>query len=155
MRVWAANKHYSHFLSRSCFLLLMLAFAVAGLNGCSTQSTDGEAESNAFDEYYEAIRAKNYNALEQHLGEDFYNRYSLEEWKNHLTRVNEVLGDLESYKIKNRAISTIYSGTRVTFQISAKYANGFAQEIIVMFKEINSDEPSKIIAHSIKSDLLR
>ena len=98
-------------------------------------NTLGKAEQLA-DNFFQAVKNKDFEqaaAYFQDSPSDPRGR-----WLAELRENNAKLGDLESYKLVDKEVDTVYSGTRYILVYYAKYANLSARETLILFNGVST-----------------
>lgn len=137
------------------FLLLLMT-------GCGLIQEPKDAEA-VMDKYYATIKAKDFDKTMTFYTADFFTSPSSQigskEWRNVLSRIQDKLGNMQTYKITSWKV-TSYAGTdRVgtiyDFQCDVTYSKGTAIETLKLFKPAGgSDQDLKVLGHHIESNAL-
>jgi hypothetical protein len=117
---------------------VMVALLCVCLLGCSDPSnTVGMAEQVA-DKFYQAIKSNDFEkaaAYFQDTPSDPRGRWLAELRENH-----NKLGALQSYKLVDKEVDTVYSGTRYVFVYQTKYTKYAARETLILFDGVSTFE---------------
>jgi len=106
------------------------------LLGCSDPgNTTGMAEHMA-DEYYQAVKNKDFDkAAGLFLDSPGAPRAK---WLEQLRDYNAKLGDLQDYKLIDKEVDTVYSGSRYVFRYITTYAKSPATETLILFDGVSN-----------------
>ena len=112
------------------------ALFCAMLLGCSDPgNTTGMAEHMA-DEYYQAVKNKDFDkAAGMFLDSPGEPRAK---WLEQLRDYNAKLGDLQDYKLIDKEVDTVYSGSRYIFRYVTTYSKSSATETLVLFDGVSN-----------------
>ena len=117
-----------------CRLVVLLL--CAWLAGCSDPgNTMGMAEQLA-DNFYQAVKSKDFDkaaAYFQDSPSDPRGR-----WLAELRENNSKLGSLEDYKLVDKEVDTVYSGTRYIFVYQTQYSKYPARETLILFDGVST-----------------
>ena len=106
------------------------------LGGCSNPgNTVGMAQQLA-DNFYQAVKSQDFEkaaAYFQDSPSDPRGR-----WLAELRDNNKKLGSLESYKLVDKEVDTVYSGTRYIFVYLTKYSKHTARETLILFDGVST-----------------
>lgn len=106
------------------------------LVGCSDPgNTVGMAEQLA-DNFYQAVKSKDFDkaaAYFQDSPSDPRGR-----WLAELRENNSKLGSLEDYKLVDKEVDTVYSGTRYIFVYQTQYSKYPARETLILFDGVST-----------------
>jgi hypothetical protein len=106
------------------------------LLGCSDPgNTTGMAEHMA-DEYYQAVKNKDFDkAAGLFLDSPGEPRAK---WLEQLRDYNAKLGDLQDYKLIDKEVDTVYSGSRYVFRYVTTYSKSPATETLILFDGVSN-----------------
>ena len=106
------------------------------LLGCSDPgNTTGMAEHMA-DEYYQAVKNKDFDkAAGLFLDSPGEPRAK---WLEQLRDYNSKLGDLQDYKLIDKEVDTVYSGSRYIFRYVTTYSKSPATETLILFDGVSN-----------------
>jgi hypothetical protein len=95
----------------------------------------GMAEHQA-EQFFQAVKGKEFDkaaAYFQDTPSDPRGR-----WAAELRENNNNLGDLESYRLVDKEVDTVYSGTRYILVYYAKYAKKPMRETLILFNGVST-----------------
>ena len=126
------------------------------LGGCEigTPVPKQEFAQKIADEFYKSLHDRKYEEAFSLVNADFFGPRTKEEWVTYFDKINDTLGPMESYKLKEPHVSTRLSGTFFIFEYRGKYEHGLGKELITLIHEINSDDPLRIWGYKIESSKL-
>ena len=139
-------------LTKKTILCLGLLFSFL-LAGCSKE-VEEEAVVPIVNEFFSAIKQKDYDKAMTFYSDDFFNMRSHDDWRAYLQEVQGKLGDLQQVKLKRKQTSTVLSGRRFIFIFSNQYEKARTKETVIFFQQVTSDD-IKIQVHKIESKALR
>jgi hypothetical protein len=133
------------------FSLLILIFLMAS---CGNIAQDSKAAEAVAKDYFESIRAKDFDKAITFYAPQFFEKTTREEWLQSLKNINERLGgldkyDLVSWKIQANA-GTPNSGTFYILEYKIIYTKYQSAETLTLFRPTSGGE-IKILGHSIQS----
>ena len=118
-------------IRRECAGIALLCMALLGCD--SPPQPVGMAEQAA-DQYYQALKSKDFDKAASYFldtpGEP------TDKWLQQLRDYNGKLGDLQGYHLVDKAVNTVYSGTRYTLIFNTKYSKYSATETLSFFDGI-------------------
>jgi len=123
------------------YVAASLLTACAMLAGCSDAgNTMGHAEQIGAG-YYQALKDKDFHKAASF----FLNRADApqQQWLVQIQEYNRKLGDLQSYKLVDEAVNTVYSGTRYILRYSTHYSKFPAMETLVLFEGVVNVGPGQ------------
>jgi hypothetical protein len=122
-------------MDRRISLAGALVAGCAMLAGCSDPgNTMAHAEQLATG-YYQALQNKDF---EKAAG-FFFDQADAprQQWLDQIREYNSKLGDLQSYKLMNETVNTVYSGTRYILRYRTQYSKSPAMETLVLFDRVS------------------
>ena len=127
-------------------LLLPLIVLLTALSGCSTSTVPVGDED-------EAMRiAESYYALlkngEPSKAVELYKPAQQGHWARFLQDQAKELGPLTKYSFKSNTVNTVFSGKFYIYQISTRYGDQAADEILTLFLHVD-DTHIEIASHKI------
>lgn len=119
--------------------LLALSLAAVLLTGCGISKAKNEAEPVA-QAYFECIKGGDCEAALDLFSAQFYEQTPRDEWQRMIEKVQEKLGDLQSYELVQwsvfRGSKGGLTGTMVQLQYQATYEEHPAQVSVVVHKPV-------------------
>jgi len=106
---------------------------IIALAGCSTETPSIPPDQLA-SEFYNAIINKDFKTAVSLYGGDRPAEAHIQE----LQELQDKLGDLQSYKLQNTEVNTVFSGTRYIFTYRLQYAKARITELLIMFQSVRS-----------------
>lgn len=134
-----------HALKTFPLIAMMLA-----LSACDVGSPDESVTDEIVEAYFQAMIAGDLDKAATF----FSTQRTPEEWHFHLQDLQQQMGAIQSYKVKEPEINTMLRGRLYTYDVSVQYANGGAAEVVSLFNAVDSDETS-IVSHTISADSYR
>ena len=113
---------------------IWMVLVIVTLAGCSTE-TPGIPPDQLASEFYNAIINKDFATAVSMYGGDRPAEAHIQE----LQELESKLGDLQSYKLQDTEVNTIYSGTRYIFTYRLQYANTALTENLIMFQSVRGE----------------
>lgn len=112
------------------------ALLCALLLGCSNPSDTVNMAEQVADGYYQALKNKDFEKaagyfMDTHAEPRAY-------WLDEIRVNDSKLGELQSYKLVNKVVNTVYSGTRYTLRFNNHYAKGITYETLILFDGVSS-----------------
>jgi hypothetical protein len=126
-------------------LLLPLAFLVAA---CDAPMPDLDLKPEV-NKLFSSLQAKDFETALESYSEDFYKAIPREAWKLRLQKFIEVMGPIESFRIRNRQADTRYSGKFFIYQLETRHEGGKKARHIVTFILPVDGSGVKLVAHKI------
>ena len=119
------------------------------LGGCSVGSPGVDVAQKTADDFYQAQQQQD---MEKALS--FYSdSRAKEEWQTHLEHINQSLGAVQSYKLKNVEVNTVLSGRFYMFDYQVNYSSGKgAAETLTLFDSVEPDDVPLIASHTISAE---
>ena len=115
---------------------LVVSLLCAWLVGCSDPgNTMGMAEQLA-DNFYQAVKSKDFDKAATYFQDSPSDPRG--RWLAELRENNNKLGTLESYKLVDKEVDTVYSGTRYVLVYQTKYAKYPARETLILFDGVST-----------------
>ena len=106
------------------------------LLGCSNPSDTANMAEQVADDYYQALKNKDF---EKAAGYFMNTRAEPRTyWLDEIRDNDGKLGELQSYKLVNKVVNTVYSGTRYTLRFNNHYAKGITYETLILFDGVSS-----------------
>lgn len=138
-------------MKRSFWLLGCLLLA-GGIAACDSTLTDTAPAEVVAKRYFELIKVRDFDGVLPLYSPQFFATTSKEKWLQDLRKVNERLGNLESYElvrweIKN-SLGTADRGTFYLLHYKSTYERQSAIEKITLFKPASGGD-IKILSHAI------
>lgn len=132
-------------------LLLLVSLVV--LLSCTKDVSDEQAEKT-MQEFQAALQAQDFDKALSYYSNSFFEIVPRESWEKQLKEVQEKLGAIQSFKLKERSVNTVFSGKRFIYIYNVTYAQDVATETIVLEQEL-TEKQAKIVVHKIDSKALR
>jgi hypothetical protein len=135
------------------FLFLLFIFA-SSTASCGSIAQDSKAAESVARDYFESIRAKDFDKALTFYAPQFFEQTSREDWLQGLHNLDEKLGDLSKYDLVGWRIQSNVgapiSGTFYILQYKVTYTKYQADETLTLFRPTTGGE-IKILGHSIQS----
>lgn len=135
------------------FWALFGLLAAVLFGACSMQQATGEEAQDVVRKFQAAFNAENYNLAMTLYGEEFFQVRSRDDWEAKLRQAREKLGELETSRLSETQINTVYSGRQFLFVFENKYRNGNTSETMVLLQPVDSPD-IKIVMHKFDSSVL-
>jgi hypothetical protein len=117
---------------RRVVVTLLCALVVA----CSDSgNTLGKAEQVS-EQFFQAVKSKDFEKAAAYFQDSPSDPRG--KWLEELRLNNTKLGDLESYKMVDKEVDTVYSGTRYIFVYETKYSKHPARETLILFHGVST-----------------
>jgi len=102
------------------------------LLGCSNSANDtmNMAEQVA-DGYYQALKNKDFEKAAGYFMDTRAEPRAY--WLDEIRGNSDKLGELKSYKLVNKQVNTVYSGSRYTLRFNNHYDKGITYETLILF----------------------
>ena len=106
------------------------------LIGCSDPGDTDKMAEQVADGYYQALKNKDFEKASQFFMETRVEPRA--QWLDEIRENNSKLGDLKSYKLVDKVVNTVYSGTRYTLKYKTEYAKFPAYETLILFDGVST-----------------
>jgi hypothetical protein len=127
------------------WLLLMLALVI-GACDAPMPNLDLKPEVNKL---FSSLQAKDVDTALTFYSEDFYKGIPREAWKLRLQQFLEVMGPIESVKIRNSQADTRYSGKFFIYQLETRHqGEKKARHIVTYILPVDGSDV-KLVGHKI------
>jgi len=115
-------------------------FLIFWVLGCGVAKTKDAAEKVAVN-FYEAIKAKNFDQAVNYAGDIGLSATPHEKWVALLQDVNEKVGNLQGYQLGSWGFNTSTGkGTEITLNVSVVYAKASWKEKLTLFQPPGTDK---------------
>lgn len=136
---------FTNLNSAARWLLLMLALVVGGCDA-PMPNLDLKPEVNKL---FSSLQAKDFDTALTFYSEDFYKAIPREGWKLRLQQFLELMGPIESFKIRNSQADTRYSGKFFIFQLETLHGGDKKARHIVTYILPVDGSDVKLVGHKI------
>ncbi len=113
-------------------LLLLLIFT---LSGCGSAGLVGPKAEQVGELFYAALKKGDFAAA----ADLYVKKRPRAEIIQELEEYKQRLGDLQSYKMKDVVVSTVFSGVRYIIRYKTQYTQIKATEGLIMFQSVSDD----------------
>jgi len=145
MRCCRTSLYNLHMLQKTItYKIIWTVLAMFMLMACS-QEAPGIAPEQLASRFYDAIINKDFNTAVSFYGPEMPAETHLKE----LQQLQMTLGDLQSYKLQDTIVNTVFSGTRYIYTYRLQYTTATAKEMLVMFNSVRG-EPLHIEVRNYK-----
>lgn len=132
------------------FHLLLISCVALTLVSCGGEVPDDAAVVQRGNQFFELLKAKNFDAALDLYAPEFFQSRPREDWKQHLQKMQEQLGDMQSFALKRQQADVRYSGKFFIYEYSVVYAKEKSWETITFFVPVAGGEV-KLFGHQIKA----
>ena len=101
------------------------------LMSCSNPNNTLPMAKQVADDFYQAVKNKDFKKAAGYFQDSPNDPRG--RWLAELNQNEKTLGDLESYKLVDKEVDTVYSGTRYILVYRTKYAKREARETLIAF----------------------
>lgn len=136
-------------LIRTVKVLKVVALALL-LISCSGEVPDDASVVQRGNDFYELLKAKNFDGALDLYAPEFFQTRPREQWKQHLQKVQQQLGAVQSFELKRQQADLRYSGKFFIYEYSVIYTNEKSWETITFFVPVAGGEV-KLFGHQIKA----
>ncbi|WP_455222298.1 hypothetical protein [Kaarinaea lacus] len=127
------------------WLLLILALVLSGCDA-PMPNLDLKPEVNKL---FSSLQAKDFDTALTYYSEDFYKGIPREVWRLRLQKFIEVMGPIESFKIRKSQADTRFSGKFFIFQLESRHEGGKKARHIVTYILPVDGSDVKLVGHKI------
>ena len=113
----------------TCVLCVWLA-------GCSNPGNSMTVARQVADNFFQAVKSKDFEKAASYFQDSPSDPRG--RWLAELREYNGKLGDLEAYKLVDKEVDTVYSGTRYIFVFQTRYTKSAAQETLILFDGVST-----------------
>ena len=106
------------------------------LVACSNPGNTVSKAEEVADNFYQALKNKDFEKAAAYFQDSPSDPRGT--WLAELRQYNSKLGTLESYKLVDKEVDTVYSGTRYIFVYQTKYSKYPARETLVLFNGVST-----------------
>jgi hypothetical protein len=135
------------------FLLFMVVLVVS----CGKNPTPDEGKADRLAAaFIKAIHDQNYETLPTLVdSEVFFGAHTESDWKEYLSKSANILGKVETTRLKQKLNDIRLSGTFFIYEYVSKHEHGLSKELITIIHKINTgDAPLKVFSYKIESSKL-
>lgn len=111
--------------------IIWAALVLATLVACSTE-TPSIPPNQLASQFYDAIIHKDFKKAVSYYGGERPAEAHIQE----LQELEGKLGDLQSYKLQDSEVNTVFSGTRYILTYRLQYANAKITELLILFQSV-------------------
>jgi len=108
----------------------------AWLVGCSNPGNTLKMANQVADNFYQAVKSKDFEKAAGYFQDSPNDPRG--RWLAELRQNNSKLGDLQSYKLVDKEVDTVYSGTRYILVFLTKYSKQPARETLILFNGVST-----------------
>jgi len=108
------------------------------LAACSNPGNTLGMATQVADNFYQAVKSQDFEKAAGYFQDSPNNPRG--RWLAELRANNSKLGSLESYKMVDKEVDTVYSGTRYIFVYLTKYSKDSARETLILFDGVSTFE---------------
>ncbi|MEJ2553165.1 MAG: hypothetical protein P8164_13595 [Gammaproteobacteria bacterium] len=117
-------------------LRVAITLLCVGLVACTDPgNTLGKANQIA-DNFFKAVKSQDFEKAASYFEDTPHDPRG--KWLAELRQNNSKLGNLESYRMVDKEVDTVYSGTRYIFVYKTKYAKYPARETLILFDGVST-----------------
>ncbi len=109
----------------------MVPLLCALLMSCSNPNNTLTSAKKVADNFYQAVKENDFKKAASYFQDTPNDPRG--RWLDELSRNQKTLGNLESYKLVDKEVDTVYSGTRYILVYRTKYAKREASETLIAF----------------------
>ena len=106
------------------------------LAGCSDPGNSMTVARQVADNFFQAVKIKDFEKAASYFQDSPSDPRG--RWLAELREYNGKLGDLEAYKLVDKEVDTVYSGTRYIFVFQTRYTKSAAQETLILFDGVST-----------------
>jgi hypothetical protein len=108
----------------------------AWLVGCSDPGNSLSMAEQLADNFYQAVQSQDFEKAATYFQDSPSDPRG--RWLAELRQYNTKLGTLQSYKLVDKEVDTVYSGTRYIFVYQTKYSKYPARETLILFDGVST-----------------
>lgn len=108
----------------------------AWLAGCSDPGNSMTVARQVTDNFFQAVKTKDFEKAASYFQDSPSDPRG--RWLAELRENNGKLGDLEAYRLVDKEVDTVYSGTRYIFVFQTRYTKAAAQETLILFDGVST-----------------
>lgn len=120
---------------REVIIRLVIMLLGVWLVACSNPGTVGMAEHQA-EQFFQAVKGKEFDKAATYFQDTPNDPRG--RWAAQLRENYSNLGDLESYRLVDKEVDTVYSGTRYILVYVAKYTKKPMRETLILFDGVST-----------------
>lgn len=137
------------------FIPLLLVVSLAALFAGCTQYSNVSAVDPMAKALFEALKNGDLDKVMSMYDDEFFIRFSKEEWRHKLQRLTTELGPIKAYSFRNKQADSRFSGKFYIYQYDTIHEGKNnhetrAKHTITFIQPINSPE-IKLVGHMIKA----
>lgn len=132
------------------FHLLFISCIALTLVSCAGEVPDDASVVQRGKDFYELLKAKNFDGALDLYAPEFFQSRPREDWKRHLQNMQEQLGAVQSFELKRQQADVRYSGKFFIYEYSVVYAKEKSWETVTFFVPVAGGEV-KVFGHQIKA----
>ena len=106
------------------------------LVGCSNPGNTLKMANQVADNFYQAVKSQDFEKAAGYFQDSPNDPRG--RWRDELRLNHSKLGDLQSYKLVDKEVDTVYSGTRYILVYQTKYSKQPAQETLILFNGVST-----------------
>ena len=115
---------------------LVAALMCIWLAGCSDPGNTVAMAEQTADKFYQAVKSEDFEKAAGYFEDTPSDPRG--RWLAQLRENNAKLGALQGYKIVDREVDTVYSGTRYVFVYRTNYSKSTARETLILFDGVST-----------------
>ena len=115
---------------------VVITLLCACLVACADPGNTVNKAYQVADNFFKAVKSKDFEKAASYFENTPNDPRG--KWLEELRLNNSKLGDLQSYKLVDKEIDTVYSGTRYIFVYQTKYSKYRARETLILFDGVST-----------------